>query len=88
VNHNTFLNHFDHFHYLSFNKEGNILWKIMWVSSIWFIWKHINKLVFNQAKVDAEEILTLAQVQSWTWMKDKVKSINFSYFDWIQCHIL
>jgi len=37
--------------------------------------------IFNQAKIDAEEILTMAQIQSWAWMKHKVRKAKFSLFD-------
>lgn len=65
VNHNELICHFEQFSCLCLNKEGNRLWKSMWVSVVWCIWKHINRVIFNQGKVDAEKIFTLAQVQSW-----------------------
>jgi len=39
--------------------------------------------IFNQAKVEAEEILSMAQVQSWAWMKHKVRNVIFSFSDWL-----
>ncbi len=83
VNHNALENHFDQFFCLCFNKEGNKLWKSLWISVIWCIWKHRNRVIFNQAKSDADEIFTLAQVQSWAWMKHKIRNVNFSFSDWI-----
>ena len=50
---------------------------------IWCIWKRRNKVIFNQTKIDAEKILTMAQVQSWAWVKHKVRNAKFSFFDWI-----
>jgi len=64
VNHNDLICHFEQFSCICLNQEGNRLWKSLWVSVVWCIWKHRNMVIFNQAKVDAEEILTLAQVQS------------------------
>jgi len=64
-------------------KKGNRLWKSLWVSVIWCIWKHRNKALFNQTKIDAEEILTMTQIQSWAWMKQKVRKVKFSFSDWI-----
>jgi len=34
----------------------------MWVYIIWCIRKQINKIIFNQGKVDADKIITLAQL--------------------------
>jgi len=83
VSQNELINHFEQFSCICFNKEGNRLWKSLWVLVIWCIWKHRNKVIFNQAKIDVEEIVTLAQVQSWAWMKHKVKNVKFSFSDWI-----
>jgi len=55
----------------------------MWASVVWSIWKHRNRVIFNQGKIDVEEIFTLAQVQSWVWMKHKERKVNFSYSEWI-----
>ena len=80
VNHNELINHFEQFWCICFNKEGNRLWKSLWVSVIWCIW---NRVIFNQVKIDAVEILTMAQVQSWAWMRHKVRKVKFSFSDWI-----
>jgi len=76
MNHNELIYHFEQFSYICFNQEGNRLWKSLWVSVVWSIWKHRNRVIFNQAKIDAEEIFKLAQVQSWVWMKHKKGKLN------------
>ena len=83
VNHNELNYHFEQFSCICFNQDGNRLWKSLWVSIVWSIWKHRNRVIFNQAKVDAEEIFTMTQVQSWVWMKHKEKKVKFSFSDWI-----
>ena len=83
VNHDELYHHFEQFSSICFNKEGNRLWKSLWISIVWSIWKHRNRVTFNQAKVDAEEVFTMAQVQSWVWMKHKDKKVTFSFSDWI-----
>ena len=40
-------------------------------------------IVFNQAKVDASEIFSLVQVQSWTWLKNKVQRVVYFFFFWL-----
>jgi len=50
---------------------------------VWCIWKLRNKVIFNQAQIDAEEIFTMAQVQSWVWMKHEVRKVKFSFSDWM-----
>lgn len=79
VNHNELIYHFEQFSCICLNQEGNRLWKSLWVSVLWCIWKHRNKVIFNQAKIDAEKIFTLAQVQSWVWMKHKERKVKFFF---------
>ena len=84
VNHFALKEHFEQFNCTWFSKEGNKLWKRVWVSIIWCIWKHRNEIVFNQAKVDASEIFSLVQVQSWAWLKNKLPRVSFSFSDWVK----
>jgi len=79
VNHNDLIHHFEQFSCICFNQEGNKLWKSLWVSVVWCIWKFRNKVTFNHAK----EIFTMAQVQSWVWMKHKVRKVKFFFSDWM-----
>jgi len=83
MNHNVLVNHFEQFScMICFDKEGNNLWKSLWVFVIWCIWKRRNKVIFNQVKIDAKEIFTMAQVQSRAWMKHKFSLVGnlFSKF--------
>jgi len=50
VNHNDLICHFEQFSCLCLNQEGNRLWKSMWVSVVWCIWKHRNRVIFNQGR--------------------------------------
>ena len=79
VNHFALKEHFEQFYCSWFSKEDNKLWKGVCVSIIWCIWKHKNGVVFNQAKVDASEIFSLTQVQSWVWLKNKVPNVSLSF---------
>jgi len=35
------------------------------------IWKHRNKIVFQEGRVDAVEIFTVTQFSVWSWVKFK-----------------
>ena len=73
---------FQHFFLLNLNKRQNIVWHGMWLAIIGEIWKHMNRVIFKQSKVDPTEIFALAQVMAWVWMKHKIPSVKFSYSDW------
>jgi len=38
--------------------------------------------MFKQGVVDAEEIFQMAQLKSWSWMKHRSYSFNYSFADW------
>jgi len=47
VRQQTMVNHYHNSHLLAFNKKINIVWKGVWVTIVWKIWKHRNRVVFN-----------------------------------------
>jgi len=59
----------------------------MWLAIVWGIWNHRNKVIFRNAKVDAEEVFMLAQTRVWAWIKNKYSMATFSYSDWCLCPI-
>ena len=82
VQHNQLNMHFQQFSLMALNSKENKIWKGLWISIIWNIWNHRNKIVFKQGKVDPEEIFTLIHLNAWAWMKYKVPHVHFSYNDW------
>ena len=87
MQHNQLNMYFQQFSLMALNSKENKIWKGLWISIIWNIWNHRNKIVFKQGKVDPEEIFTLSQLNAWTWMKYKVPNVHFSYNDWNLCPI-
>jgi len=53
----------------------------MWITIVWTIWNHRNKIVFKQDRVDALEIFYMEQLNIWTWLKQRIPKAQFSYFD-------
>jgi len=84
VQHNQEEN-FQQFHLIEFNYKGNIIWKGVWMAIMLSIWKHRNNLVFRNAKSDAEEIFSIAQLRAWVWLKHKNTKVSFSSSDWCLC---
>jgi len=48
--------HFENFHLVHMNTKQNMIWKGVWAAVVWSIWDHMNRVIFNQGKVDVEEI--------------------------------
>ena len=63
VRHELITSYFQRFHLMGHNNRVNLVWKGLWVAIVSEIWSHRNKVVFNGAVVDAEEIFSLAQLK-------------------------
>ena len=56
VRHKAIDIHFQNFYLLCYNEKVNDVWKGMWITVVWKIWKLRNKVVFNNDVVDDLEI--------------------------------
>ena len=63
MQHKTLKDHFERFLLVHENLKHNIVWKDVWATIIWSIWKQRNKIIFKQGKVDMEEIFHMAHVE-------------------------
>ena len=48
------------------------------VEVIWSLWKHMNHIIFNEASLDARELLDSIKYQAWSWCKAYVKDFKLS----------
>ena len=66
------------------NVNGQIIriWGVVWIAIVGEIWKHRNKCVFNNGRVDHIEVFTMAQRKTWAWLTSKEKGADFSYSYW------
>ena len=60
VHHNIVVSHFIRFELQGMNKNCNKLWRCIWVAIIWCIWNQRNNIIFRNARVDVDEVFTLA----------------------------
>ena len=74
--------HFLSFHSAQASCKQNMVWKGIWAAVVRCIWDQRNSILFKQGVVDAEEILQLAQLKSWSWLKHRSNSFNYSFTDW------
>jgi len=63
IRHYSILSHYHHFCLPMLTKNGNHLWKIMWVTIVTKTWAHRNKVVFRNGIVDNVEIFSLAHIR-------------------------
>jgi len=77
-------------HFLQFGKmpglprSSHTFFRIIWLASVWIIWKEMNNRVFHQ-KVAAPQILAeKVKLLSFRWLKANMVTFVFSYHDWWQ----
>ena len=71
------------FHIAQASSKQNLVLKGVWDAIVRCIWDQRNSILFKQGVVDAEEILQMAQLKSWLWMKYRESSLNYSFADWM-----
>jgi len=59
VRNNDIINHFRNFYAIGLSKKTNIVWKGMWLTIVWEIWKYRNKIIFSNGVVDDVEIFAM-----------------------------
>lgn len=57
---------------------------VIWMAILWTVWLARNKAIFNGAEFDNKQILELAQLKAWKWLRVKVDGFNYSWFEWQQ----
>jgi len=82
VRNNDIINHFRNFYAIGLSKKANIVWKGMWLATVWEIWKHSNKIVFRNGLVVDVEIFAMAQVNALQWTKSGRQKVHYSFPDW------
>jgi len=76
-----------HMHFLQHvvgNGNGNSFqkWKCWWISLIWSIWQHRNKIVFEEERFNDNKLLEDAIFLCWTWLKNLVKGFGMPFYHW------
>jgi len=82
VYHNQVRIHFKQFYLMELSQKGNMIWRGMWIAIIWCIYNQRNCIIFRNGRADAEEVLCIAHIRFWTWIRSKNKKVIFSYSDW------
>jgi len=83
VHHNELKDNFVSFHLAQASSKQNLVLKGVWAAIVRCIWDQRNSILFKQEVVDAEEILQMAKLKSWLWMKHRAAFHTYSFADWL-----
>lgn len=74
-------------HFLQFSRQGRNNRQrqgelAVWLAVVWSVWLLRNDIVFGSAVFDHEYLLDIIQFRSWNWIRNKLKGVSFSIFEW------
>jgi len=82
VHHSSAKSHFLGFGHSGGRKKGKKFWSTLWVLVLWVIWKHRNKIIFDNKMCDVGELFDTIQVKSWAVVRAIYNNAYFSFSDW------
>jgi hypothetical protein len=56
---------------------------VIWLSTIWSLWKARNDKVFNDVNIEVEAIVEEVKVMAWKWVMGRMHIPVSLYFEWI-----
>ena len=71
--------HFINFKLSGINDIGNRILGCVWITFVDKVWKHMNKNIFKNGRIDQIDIFTMVQLKVWSWVTSKVRLASFSY---------
>jgi hypothetical protein len=75
--------HFVQFiHLAGMTRASHVYFKVIWMASIWAIWKDRNNCVFNNVVSDPLSIVEKVKLNSFLWLSSNVVPISFGFHDW------
>jgi len=52
---------------------------LIWLASIWVIWKRRNEVIFNNGVVEIKDLVENIEVLAWYWSMSKLSCL---YYEW------
>jgi hypothetical protein len=64
-------------------KGGGWVSRLIWLATMWSLWKHRNNVIFNGAIPDATTLLNEIKCVAWFWFSSRFgRNSNFSFMSW------
>jgi hypothetical protein len=80
---NNISHHFVHFSCLvGMPRSTFIFFKVIWLASVWVIWKEQNYRVFKNTAYEPWTLIEKVKLNSFLWLKSKHESFVYSFHDW------
>jgi hypothetical protein len=61
-------------------KKGAIM---IWCAVIWSVWRHRNRIIFDNRTVDRDSLVDDVQIASWRWWLGRTKASPCLFYEWL-----
>jgi hypothetical protein len=73
---------------VNLKKGGGRVSRLIWLATMWSIWKHRNNVIFNGATPDATTLLNEIKYVAWFWLSSRFgRNSNFTFTHWCLDHL-
>ncbi|KAF1866422.1 hypothetical protein Lal_00017805 [Lupinus albus] len=77
------IKHFLHHLGMIKDRKNRHVWSIIWLVTVWALWRSRNDSIFNNVRLSSLQILDAARVNAWLWIINILEMNYFAYSDWI-----
>ncbi|KAF1861483.1 hypothetical protein Lal_00025824 [Lupinus albus] len=77
------LHHYNNHLGMVSDRKGRKAWSIIWLATVWAIYRHQNEVILNKIRPSIKYILDTARVNVWLWIKHTTESDFTLYSDWL-----
>ena len=80
---NDIARHFHQFHHLGgVTKSRKSILQVIWLATVWEIWKARNNKVFNAIDTSILQVVDRIKLLTYQWLKGKYTTLPFNYHGW------
>ena len=68
---------------VNLKKEGGRVSRLIWLATMWSIWKHRNNVIFKGVNPDATTLVNEIKTTSWLWFSNRYgRNTSPSFLHW------
>jgi hypothetical protein len=56
---------------------------MIWCAVIWSVWRHRNRIIFDNRTVDRDSLVDDVQIASWRWWLGRTKASPCLFYEWL-----
>ncbi|KAE9610426.1 hypothetical protein Lalb_Chr07g0186481 [Lupinus albus] len=62
-------------------RKNRLAWSSIWLATVWALWRSRNDSIFNNVRHSSLQILDVARMNIWLWIKNILGMNHITYSD-------